>query len=115
MHWRAVLIVGHDPLCKRSPPISVANMLDTTTADERLDDPTPQPRVALALGALDSAAREARIDRALEKAITRLEREQDEKMALWDELERYCLYQLALLWHEIEEAGAQIGRFRRLV
>jgi len=76
----------------------------------RNEEPGP-PRVALALQAIDRAARNARTVRALEKAIAREEREQDEKMALFDDLERYYLDELACLADEIGAHGAQIARY----
>src|SRR5262249_29333461 len=73
------------------------------------------PRVAIALDAMDSMARDACVVRALEKAIAREEREQDEKMALFDELERYYLDDLACLADEIGAHGAQMARFTELI
>lgn len=59
--------------------------------------------------------RDARIVRTLEIAIAREEREQDQKIALFDDLEDYYLDDLACLADEIAAHGAQIARFRGLV
>jgi len=60
---------------------------------------------------MDRVARNARIVRALEKAIVRLERERAEMVQLWDDLERYYLYDLGCLADEVGDIGTQIARF----
>ena len=83
-----------------------------TAAPEAAADP---PRVTLAHNAIDRMMRDARIVRTLEIAIAREEREQDQKIALFDDLEHYYLNDLACLADKIAAHGAPIARFRGLV
>ena len=78
--------------------------------NEEFEPPDPE-RIVLAIEAMDRVARNARIVRALEKAIVRLERERAEMVQLWDDLERYYLYDLGCLADEVGDIGTQIARF----
>src|SRR5262245_723068 len=87
-------------------------MLQTPTppadAPAAVSDP---PRVVLALDAIDRMAGDARLVRAFEEAVARLEWEQDELIALWDELECHYLDDLACLANKIAAVGALIARY----
>ena len=73
------------------------------------------PRVALALDAIDRMTGDAGLVRAFEEAVARLECEQDELMALWDELERHYLEDLGCLAEEIAAIGALMARYTGLI
>ena len=90
-------------------------MLDpNATPDEKPEKPdaaSDPPRVALALDAIDRMTGDAGLVRVFEEAVARLECEQDELMALWDELERLYLDDLISLAEEVRMVGTLIARY----
>ena len=78
-------------------------------------EPPDAGRIALAINVIDQATLRARKVRALHKAVARLEREQEEKRLLIDEVERECLEAIAWLLDEIAADREQIERFEVLV
>jgi|SRR5215831_14146256 len=85
------------------------------TLPSETDAASDQQRIGLALGSINEAMRRARFVRALEKAIARLEREQEEKIELIDHIEWMFLHEQSLLLDEVAAAGEQIRSFNKLV